>query len=607
MDSIVANFTKSQGKLVKYSLVKGSVFDEDSGQRVKKVTGAMVQYRDELDRVITKEIAWRRVGTKTGDDGKAKAINGWVVASTKYAQNIEQITKKINAQSEAETKLAKSRTEAERETSGKYWQGRHDEALKALTATSDVSLKMREYYSGLEKDASNAAKTQAAEAEKVAKAQADAAAKAAKAQEKAANDAVKAQKMASREAIKEASRVSREQSAAAKQAASEAIKAAKQQAAEAKAAAKEAEKAAKAQSVAASKAAKEAVVTSNQMRKLKNAEVGVRTDAEKGGIQLDWTAYNDAYNSGNYKQARVEIELLKTELVNLGKIARASMPDNVIENLPVNIENATTKVIGLENAFKGLKVKGFDVPDGIFSKLSELKTKLQDVAAAPKNEETITQFQKLSDEANTLSSTLTRVQGDLRFDNIVKSVERADVQLKRFQQNMLLLKKEWSSFTKDPELMKQFNDLYSASQAPGAAQNLSVLNAQMGVLKTNIELAGKAQKGFMGRLAQNFSKFVSWFAIGGFTASAVRGFRDIFAAVKDVDTAMTSLRKVTDETDKTYSRFLTNASKKAVQLGASVSDLVSATTSFARLGYSIEDSYSLGQLATVYADRKSVV
>lgn len=58
--------------------------------------------------------------------------------------------------------------------------------------------------------------------------------------------------------------------------------------------------------------------------------------------------------------------------------------------------------------------------------------------------------------------------------------------------------------------------------------------------------------------------------------------------VKNLDAAMVNLRKVTDETDASYDRFLTRATAKAKELGTTVVDLVDATTNFSRLGFSFE-------------------
>lgn len=77
-------------------------------------------------------------------------------------------------------------------------------------------------------------------------------------------------------------------------------------------------------------------------------------------------------------------------------------------------------------------------------------------------------------------------------------------------------------------------------------------------------------------------------------------FRDIYENVKELDAAMTELKKVTEGTEKTYLQFLDNASDRAQRLGASLVDVVSATSDFARLGYGIKDASTLSDAATIY-------
>lgn len=74
----------------------------------------------------------------------------------------------------------------------------------------------------------------------------------------------------------------------------------------------------------------------------------------------------------------------------------------------------------------------------------------------------------------------------------------------------------------------------------------------------------------------------------------------IYTNVVNLDTAMTELKKVTDETDETYQKFLTNAASRARALGATITDTVNATASFARLGYGLEDASKLADAAVVY-------
>lgn len=70
--------------------------------------------------------------------------------------------------------------------------------------------------------------------------------------------------------------------------------------------------------------------------------------------------------------------------------------------------------------------------------------------------------------------------------------------------------------------------------------------------------------------------------------------------VRDIDGALTELKKVTDETDATYASFLQTASKTASVIGTNVADFTNATADFARLGYSLDEASKLAEAASVY-------
>ena len=71
-------------------------------------------------------------------------------------------------------------------------------------------------------------------------------------------------------------------------------------------------------------------------------------------------------------------------------------------------------------------------------------------------------------------------------------------------------------------------------------------------------------------------------------------------SVREIDLAMTELKKVTDETADTYARFLDSASERAGKIGSTVKDFTTATSDFARLGYDINEAANLAEAALVY-------
>jgi TP901 family phage tail tape measure protein len=126
------------------------------------------------------------------------------------------------------------------------------------------------------------------------------------------------------------------------------------------------------------------------------------------------------------------------------------------------------------------------------------------------------------------------------------------------------------------------------------------INKDFNNIKLRAKEAGEATKTLGDQLVDNAKKFAQWFTVGGLIAGTVREFRQMVSVVRELDTAMVEMKKVTDETDATYTRFFNNAATRAKQLGAELDEVIRASADFARLGYSIEDSEKLSDIAILY-------
>ena len=70
--------------------------------------------------------------------------------------------------------------------------------------------------------------------------------------------------------------------------------------------------------------------------------------------------------------------------------------------------------------------------------------------------------------------------------------------------------------------------------------------------------------------------------------------------VRDIDLALTELRKVTDQTEEEYDQFLQTAAKTGAKLGTTISAVTEATATFAKLGYTMEQATEMAESAIVY-------
>ena len=93
----------------------------------------------------------------------------------------------------------------------------------------------------------------------------------------------------------------------------------------------------------------------------------------------------------------------------------------------------------------------------------------------------------------------------------------------------------------------------------------------------------------------------SYYLTGSMMIMRVVGWiREGVSAVKEIDSALIELKKVTDETSASYNKFLDTASVKAEKLGSTITDVISATAEFARLGYDMNTATGLAEAAIVY-------
>lgn len=116
----------------------------------------------------------------------------------------------------------------------------------------------------------------------------------------------------------------------------------------------------------------------------------------------------------------------------------------------------------------------------------------------------------------------------------------------------------------------------------------------------SIKAAGKDTKSLGTHVKDLVSKFSKWLTISQVVMRSIRTIRQMADTVVEIDTAMTELRKVTDEAESAYDRFLTNSITRAKSLGATLTDVVSATADFAKLGKSIQEASELADAAIVY-------
>lgn len=103
-------------------------------------------------------------------------------------------------------------------------------------------------------------------------------------------------------------------------------------------------------------------------------------------------------------------------------------------------------------------------------------------------------------------------------------------------------------------------------------------------------LKDKTVYGYAAQLAGYYLSFADFMRYG----------TKVIENIKEVDTALTELRKVSDATEQRLTANFKNSAKTAKELGSTISDVISATADWSRMGYNIDQAEELARISTLY-------
>ena len=144
----------------------------------------------------------------------------------------------------------------------------------------------------------------------------------------------------------------------------------------------------------------------------------------------------------------------------------------------------------------------------------------------------------------------------------------------------------------------------AALAGSGSPVPISSVNAIEQEFNSTVQAAvasGKTGKTWSSTFKDSFASIGKYISASTVFYTAIRGLKDMYQNVVNIDSAMVELKKVTNETDESYNTFLKGTNKKAQEIGTTITGLVSSTADFARLGYNFEESQKLAEVANIYA------
>ena len=177
-----------------------------------------------------------------------------------------------------------------------------------------------------------------------------------------------------------------------------------------------------------------------------------------------------------------------------------------------------------------------------------------------------------------------------RLNNLIYTLERYVEINKKIQSNSSAMKEYSELKDKIQTALRSTDGAFKETELSSAMEKMSQFKTHM----QEVGLEGKTlSQVFQNLFGQHFSTMVAMGALHLMQNS----LQQIYQNVVDVDSAMTELKKVTDETSAGYEKFMDDATSRAKELGTTVTAVINSTADFARLGFNLQDAEKVSNAA----------
>lgn len=351
-------------------------------------------------------------------------------------------------------------------------------------------------------------------------------------------------------------------------------------------------------------------------------------------LELEEQIYNLTVDQLQANQKLYEEEVLKEKVVNsilkaeqeIAK-AEAKQTDKDISKQNAKIDSIVDKAQDKYNKMSyarsdesilpqisGDALKKFEQYNML---LDELKKKQQAIA----NDPSLMDDEKYVADFNNLLIQMDKVEQE--FNGLIKSSEKFYANIKKdsdvkilgdgFESNNLTaLHTEMREFANQvgngkAELIK-FNDAersatFLIQSGKNEMQQLKVAydaaTNSLGRYVVETRNVESSSQKFFNNIKRGFAHVTQYLASFGGVYEIFAEIRRGLTYVRDIDMALTELKKVTNETDETYRSFLQTMSNVGGAIGATTADLTNSAADWARLGYSIQEAGELAKNTSI--------
>lgn len=355
---------------------------------------------------------------------------------------------------------------------------------------------------------------------------------------------------------------------------------------------KEAQKAVKAHNIARQKAEREYFKEQKRLANIRQKE----SDSY-------YNPYKEAYQSiGKKSDIQKNLSSYYKEL-EIQSAKEAEMYSKIISNAQNKVLNGAfdAKSSIMKNKLSGYDGQNSDLINAARKEADAYNTtlnKLKDHFDSSKSfklsdKEIVSSFNNMTLAAEKFDNAMTQIRNTESKSLGIGVAERsANAVRKYYEDNSKAVKKYGI----------ELKDLENRYRQAATVADKAKLDNEFKNLKASISSQGLNGKSFFAEMNRGFKQIGQFALTYGAIQRVPYILKQMASEVLSVDTAMTNLYKVTDETTAKYNDFLNNAGSISKSIGRDMSSYITQTSEWAKLGYSMDQSANLSKISSIYSN-----
>lgn len=308
------------------------------------------------------------------------------------------------------------------------------------------------------------------------------------------------------------------------------------------------------------------------------------------------SALTGKHFSINVKDVKVNTNSVSSQMKSAGVSAGTAFSSALSSNIQFKFDtgNFSASIAKVTAQYEKLGGAANSNLSQVTSGLQKIASLQSDLSGANGVEKQVSAYKEYNQIMAQVKNTLSQVKTEGKGLASALEIRTLDNKIATWMDKNTKASKEFgASIT---ELRNQLNGGFGSMTTGGLAD----IENQFKSIQQHAVALNKTGNTFGTTFSKAFASISNYVTVSMVLYEAVNTAKQMYNAVSDIDSAMVELNKVSDASSSRLAQTFENSKSSAREYATVLSDIISATADWSRLGFNLQDSEELAKVAALY-------